>query len=74
MMSLMKRWIIAGTSVLAALLIAVVILLAVVIGQNNRAAEQARYDRARETCERELGPMTETNLDAWIACGNRLLD
>lgn len=68
-----KRLLVIGGSALAALLLAVVILLAVLVGQNARAADQERYDRARERCEELLGPMSEDNLDEYAACAERLL-
>jgi hypothetical protein len=69
-----KRWVILGGAVLAALLVATIVLLLVVVGQNNQAAERERYDRARETCESQIGPLTEDNLDEYTACADRLLN
>jgi hypothetical protein len=70
----MKRWMLVGGSVLAALLLAAIVLLSVLVIQNNAAAERERYDRARETCEELLGPATKDNLDEYVECGDRLLD
>lgn len=65
--------VIAGASV-AALLVAIVILLSVLVIQNARAAEAARYERARLICESTIGAPSMDNLDEYAECSNRLLD
>jgi uncharacterized membrane protein len=70
----LKRWVIVGGSVLAALMLATVILLIVLVAQNNQASERERYDRAREYCEELLGPVTADNLDEYAECADRTLN
>lgn len=69
----MKRWVIGGGVVLAALLLAIAILLAVLVSQNAADATQEKYDRARETCEELIGPPSSDNLDEYSECAERLL-
>jgi hypothetical protein len=69
-----KQWVILAGSVVAVLLLAVAILLGVIVAQNARAADQDRSDRARETCEELIGPMTNDNLDEYAECADRLLN
>lgn len=69
----MRKWIIAGGATLAGLLVVVIVLLGVLIGQNSAAATRERYDRARETCEAEIGRPSMDNLDEYAECAERLL-
>jgi uncharacterized integral membrane protein len=68
-----KKWLIVGGSVLVGLLLAIVVLLAVLIGQNADAAEKARWERAREICTEQLGPVTDDNLEAHGECASIML-
>lgn len=72
-MCAMTRPVLIVGSVVAGLLVAVVVLLGVLIWQNDRAAKQERYDRARETCEELIGRPSADNLDDFAACADRLL-